>query len=431
MDLPYGWRMKLRHSLRVYVSAYVLLFGIGLQLAFAFMAYQYFFIGVDSSYTGALYLVANNVEAPQQGVKKVDDINLSASWHDQPADIRRQFSAPPQAHLALQKVTKHDWLFYRPKDIYYAIRVIRNDGKTVYLSSHITRAMIDAVSPTMGYIEWLYVLLATGVLSSTLILLYLLTKATRQVEKLKSWAEHIDEHGTDIRPPTFKYSELTDLASMIHRGVLEVRDSVEREKNFLSYASHELRTPITTVVANIELIKRYPGQLSDDINKPFERIERAAQTMQHLTETLLWLSRKNEQLLECNDIDLQELIQQICESLHYMLQGKTVQLNIVSEKYCITAKGAAVHIALANIIKNAFQHTFDGHISIVQQGSHITFDNHNLTSDEDGQHAELGFGLGLRLTQEIADTFHWHYANEERGNGHHVELTLPNSINPL
>ena len=422
--------MKLRHSLRVYISAYVLLFGIGLQLAFAFMAYRYFFIGVDSSFTGTLYTVANNIEASQPGLNKVDHINLSTNWQDHPAYIRQQYSAPPQAHLGLQKVTKYDWLFYRPKDIYYAIEVVRHDGKSVYLSSHISRAMIDAVSPPMGYIEWLYVLLAAGVLSSTLILWHLLSKATRQVEKLKSWAEHIDEHRTDIAPPSFKYSELTDLAGMIHRGVLEVRDSVEREKNFLSYASHELRTPITTIAANIELIKRYSAQLSDDINKPFERIERAAQTMQHLTETLLWLSRKNEQLLEFNHIDLQELIQQICESLHYMLQGKAVTLDIVSEQYWITAKGAAVHIAVANIIKNAFQHTFDGHISIVQQGSHITIDNHNLSSADDAQHTELGFGLGLRLTQEIADTFNWHYKNETRAQGHHVELTLPESADP-
>ena len=416
--------MKLRHSLRFYVAAYVLLIGVGLQFAFAYIAYQYFFIGVDSSYTGSLNLVANNIEAPEHGLKKIGDINLTANWNDQPADIRSQYLDSPQENLKLQKITEHDWLWLRPLNIYYAIKITRNDGKSVYLSSHITRQMIDAVSPMMGYIEWLYVYLATGVLSSTLILLYLLLKATRQVEKLKTWAEHIDDNKGVIIPPKFKYIELTELAAIIRRGVLEVRHSVEREKTFLSYASHELRTPITTIVANLELLKHQPQELPAAHIKPFQRIERAAQTMQHLTETLLWLHRKNEQQLEVNQIELEELILQICESLQYLLQGKPVTLDLVTEKFIITTKGAAVHIALANIIKNAFQHTYEGHIKICQKGSLISIDNHNLSSEEDEQHSELGYGLGLRLTQEITDTFNWHYVNHEQHNGRHVELHL-------
>lgn len=204
-----------------------------------------------------------------------------------------------------------------------------------------------------------------------------------------------------------------------------MRESVAREKVFLSYASHELRTPISTIVANVELINRYNNSLQDEVINPIQRIERAAQTMRHLTETLLGLSRKNEQLLDYVDIDLQELIQQICESLRYMLHSNAVELHIRTEPYIVTVQGAAVHIALANIIRNAFQHTYEGHITIQQQGSKINIDNQNL--ENGGEHnAELGFGLGLRLTQEIADTFHWHYQNTTKTNGHHVELYLPN-----
>ena len=420
--------MKLRHSLRVYVATYVLVAGIGLQLAFGVIAYQYFFIGVDSSYTGLLYVVANNIEAPEQGLKKVEDINLSSNWQDQPADIRAQIPEPPPGNVQLLKVTEHDWLWLRPLNIYYAIKIIRNDGKTVYLSSHITRQMIDAVSPQMGYIEWLYVFLAAAVLSSALILLYLLSKTSRQVEKLKRWAKKLDQNGVDVLPPKFKYAELTELANIISKGVLEVRNSVTREKNFLSYASHELRTPITTIVANLELLKRNPQPLPDAVLKPIQRIDRSAQTMQHLTETLLWLNRKNELQLEFSQLDLSELILQICDTLQYLLQGKPVTLDIQSEKHVIRAKGAAVHIALTNIIKNAFQHTYEGHISICQQANRVIIENHNIASEEDVNLSELGYGLGLRLIQEITDTFNWRYVNRHLADGRYVEIYFPDEL---
>ena len=198
---------------------------------------------------------------------------------------------------------------------------------------------------------------------------------------------------------------------------------MSREKNFLSYASHELRTPISTIQANIELINSYQDTLKKEILAPIQRIDRAAQTMKHLTETLLWLSRKNEQMLELQQLDLQELIQQTCQSLEYLLRGKTIELNIETEPYVVTAPGAAVHIVIANIIRNAFQYTYDGYINIVQHQGHIRVENGNLVNEH--HQAELGFGLGLRLIQELTDTFEWQYQNCPQDNGHVVELTLP------
>lgn len=177
--------MKLRHSLRVYVAAYVLVAGMGLLIAFAYIAAQYFYIGVDASYTGSLNIVANTTDIPEQGLTNVQGINITSHWEDQPLNIRQQFSDIPQNNYQLKKVMPLDWPWQRPNNIYYAIMIIRGDGKPVYLSSHITRQMIDAVSPNMGYIEWLYVYLAAGILALAAILIYLISRTTRQVEKLK------------------------------------------------------------------------------------------------------------------------------------------------------------------------------------------------------------------------------------------------------
>ncbi|MEB3733551.1 histidine kinase dimerization/phospho-acceptor domain-containing protein [Halopseudomonas pachastrellae] len=59
------------------------------------------------------------------------------------------------------------------------------------------------------------------------------------------------------------------------------------------FTSHELRTPISVIRANVELLERLRAQSRIDPameQQALDRIDRASLTMQHLTETLLWLA---------------------------------------------------------------------------------------------------------------------------------------------
>ena len=83
-------------------------------------------------------------------------------------------------------------------------------------------------------------------------------------------------------------------------------------------------------------------------------------------------------------------------------------------------------IVLTNLIRNAFQHTQSGLVSIVQNQQQVTIENSNSDNGEemDSNGNELGFGLGLQLTDKLIEQFNWQYHCKAQQAGHIVEVTF-------
>ena len=256
----------------------------------------------------------------------------------------------------------------------------------------------------------------------SLVPILLLRKIATPVERLTTWARHLAQADLAKPAPEFHYSELDSLAQLIHASLRSVQESVEREKRFLGYASHELRTPIAVTRTNSELLRK---MLDKDIPKArqlevLERIERASLTMTDLTETLLWLNRHGDKSLEAIQFSLDEMIEQLCDDLAYLLAGKQVEVSISCAPTQLNLPQALCRIVITNLIRNAFQHTYSGKVDIRLTGNQLEMININEPEGENQN--ELGFGLGLELTERLIAQQGWSYANQEVGSGRHVFL---------
>ncbi|MBU0536983.1 MAG: ATP-binding protein, partial [Gammaproteobacteria bacterium] len=78
-------------------------------------------------------------------------------------------------------------------------------------------------------------------------------------------------------------------------------------------------------------------------------------------------------------------------------------------------------ILLDNLIRNAFQHTHEGEVTIYQRGNLVRISNREIDSNT-MLSEELGFGLGLDLSRKLAERFKWAYRNERSKNGHDAEI---------
>ncbi|MEF1230904.1 HAMP domain-containing sensor histidine kinase, partial [Vibrio fortis] len=180
-----------------------------------------------------------------------------------------------------------------------------------------------------------------------------------------------------------------------------VQESLEREQRFLGYASHELRTPIAVTRTNSELLrkmitKQLPAEKQLEV---LDRIERAGFTMTDLTETLLWLNRQEGKSLPSYPVSLGKSIQQIVGELGYLLQGKSVEVTTTVDQTTLELPEGLCRIVISNLIRNAFQHTENGIVEIAQAGDTLSIVNRN-TEPKIGRD-DLGFGLGLELTQRL------------------------------
>ncbi|PKH01211.1 hypothetical protein CXF72_18195 [Psychromonas sp. MB-3u-54] len=150
------------------------------------------------------------------------------------------------------------------------------------------------------------------------------------------------------------------------------------------------------------------------------RIDRAGKTMINLTNTLLWLSRDDANQLASEKVYIDQLVVTLVDELTYLLDNKPVQLTVNIVPHCINTAEIPCQIILANLIRNAFQHTSEGSVVISQVGSTVSINN--TCEDKILDSADLGFGLGLRLIEKIATNYHWSYREKIEGSRYQVQI---------
>ncbi len=215
--------------------------------------------------------------------------------------------------------------------------------------------------------------------------------------------------------------------------VRPIKDTFEKQKQFISDASHELKTPLTVISANADVLY---GEIGD--NKWLNYIQDQAGRMNVLVNDLLSLTRlenKSNNFIQTN-FNLSQAI--INTALPFECQAfesnKNFVLNIDEN---ISVFGSEQHIKqMAGIfIDNALKYSKDGgtvRVSLTQEDGKAVFSVYNTgsgvkeedkyriferfyRSDESRNRATGGYGLGLAIAKSIIDKhkFRIEIENEE------------------
>lgn len=396
-------------------------------LIFSGIAINYFFAGLDVATTGflrsqALLLTLDEDDKPVQ----LGDITVAAHWKDLPQPILHKFNEAELIPNQLSKEIGGLPIFSPPKHGYFVIKVL-NDSQTRYVSLILNDPTKNSDGSERVPIFFYTTLLSSGALIVfSIVLFIILRRVTTPIEKLKFWAKSLNEKQLKQSTPDFHYTELNMLAELIKSSLKSVQESVEREQRFLGYASHELRTPIAVTRTNAELLRK---MIDKNINQEkqlevLNRIERAGLNMTDLTETLLWLNRREDKELPDKKIVLGDFIKQLVSELDYLLQGKSIELKLLTDTHQIVVSDVLCRIILTNLIRNAFQHTVTGSVLIEQVENTFSITNQSYIDDVDSVGEELGFGLGLELTEKLISKYGWDYETKNLGNGRLVEVKI-------
>lgn len=109
--------------------------------------------------------------------------------------------------------------------------------------------------------------------------------------------------------------EINDLGHAFNDLLVTQNQRLQHERQFISDASHELRTPIAAIRGNLSLIRRRGDAHPEVIPESLNFIDEESLRMQHLIENLLHLSRADRAKLTLVDQDLSFLLLQLGE--HY------------------------------------------------------------------------------------------------------------------
>ncbi len=208
----------------------------------------------------------------------------------------------------------------------------------------------------------------------------------------------------------------------------------EDKMKFLINATHDIRSPLTLILAPLEKMKRIlhsSEQQQPALIQSVDVIERNAQRILHLVNQILDVRKidKNQMRLHCAEIDLVTFVGGICKMFDYNARERNI--NFVFDCSQLTELKAWVDSnqfdkVIVNLLSNAFKYTQEGggitlRLSADQQSARIEvfdtgmgidagsekhlFDRFYQGKNSRTQHIN-GTGIGLNLCKMIVDMHH-------------------------
>lgn len=214
----------------------------------------------------------------------------------------------------------------------------------------------------------------------------------------------------------------------VKKSIRPVSDAIISQRRFISDASHELKTPLTVIISNIDNLKKLLSKESFNTSsitlfkKNINGIDEMSIRMKHLTEDLLNLSRlenwqdRKEQM---NQIALSDIATKEClyfEPLFFE-DSKTLDYTI-EENISILGDAGKIKDLISILLENALKYSVS-HTNLIlnRQKNNIILSIENDIEKElskedtvnifkrffrlDSSHSGTGYGLGLPIAKEI------------------------------
>mgnify|MGYP003295598959 CR=1 FL=1 len=182
----------------------------------------------------------------------------------------------------------------------------------------------------------------------------------------------------------------------------DVSEQVYAERNrkeFTANISHELKTPLQTIIGYAELIK---NEIVKPENTPIyiNKIHKEANRLNQLIEDIIHLSQLDEQqAVTTNVVSLKRIANEVVNELEETASLKNVKLNVLSNNdICINGSEMLLHDIIYNLCDNAIKYNKEeGHvnISIYEDEKHVCL-----------EFEDNGIGIGKEHHEKIFERFY-------------------------
>ncbi len=255
--------------------------------------------------------------------------------------------------------------------------------------------------------------------------IFLAHRALNPVKKISDTARRIEESDLSRRIDVGTKDELGFLSETLNQMIDRLDKAFNRQKEFTSDASHELRGPLSVIQAEASLSLRKSRE-PWEYRKTLEVIISETERMGLLTSQLLELARmdakKSQFVFE--SIDLNEFLHEICEDMAILCKNKKLELRTdLVKQVQIAGDRKSLRRVFFNILDNAIKYTANGgsvrvvldeknrmaEVSITDTGIGIPDDSlphifeRFYRVDKARSRSDGGSGLGLSISKDIID----------------------------
>lgn len=248
--------------------------------------------------------------------------------------------------------------------------------------------------------------------------------------------------------------ELEAQIAVRKQAEMETRQALERERKlnelksrFVSTASHEFRTPLSTIKSSASLIERYKAtEQEEKRQRHVVKIKNAIDHLNDILDDFLSLAKLEEGKVNTQQVtvDVEHVLNQLKEEIRPIFKkGQEMEIN-VDCKHPLVSDSKIIKNIMINLVSNAIKYSPEGSVIIVNATEHP--DHHEIQihdqgmgiPQEDQEHLFerffrannavniQGTGLGLHIVQKYVDLLGGAITFESKENtGTTFTVTIP------
>ncbi len=245
---------------------------------------------------------------------------------------------------------------------------------------------------------------------------------------------------------------LTDRMKAVRRkqeAVVEAARVSERMRvDLIANVSHDLRTPLTSIIGYGELLDK--EELSEDGRKNLKKLQQKSAYLQEMVDSVFDLSKVSSGVVRCRqeEIDLIRLLEQTIGDQEEALNasGFEVIRHYETDHLRILSDGIFLHQIFSNLLSNAIKYTMPGlriHLQVKTAEGQIivrmvNVANYRMTFSEteilerfargDASRSTEGNGLGLAIAKTYSEALGGSFRVEVEGDQFAAVVSLPETI---
>jgi len=305
---------------------------------------------------------------------------------------------------------------------------VRNNGMLLYCHSHrgglVIRYPLDTLRRNLTVMFWL------TLCSDLMRIIYLINHRNRLNKKVFKPISDMAETAATLSANNLSdrisvdgaKNELKDLALVINGMLDRIELSYNSQKQFVSDASHELRTPIAVIQGYVSMLERWGKTDKEVLDEGITAISQEAASMKELVERLLFLARHDKKtlMLEMEVFDPLEVMSELHREARMLSDAHEFALEPAENAFINGDKG---------MIKQLMRVLVDNAIKYTPAGGKITLGMRN-----EGRHCILsvtdtGEGISPEELTKVFDRFYrCDQSRKSQTSGHGLGLSIARII---
>ncbi|MBI2861404.1 MAG: HAMP domain-containing protein [Chloroflexi bacterium] len=288
-----------------------------------------------------------------------------------------------------------------------------------------------------------------SLLVSVLVALFLSRSITTPILHLTRATERVAEGEYDQFIPAKGHDEVGRLAASFNLMARRVAESHRTLRDFLANISHELKTPLTSILGFTQAWVEGAIREPKEYEEAAQIIHQEAQRMDRLVGDLIHLSRieARQMSMEQERLDLSELLSVCCKRFAWRADQAGLRFTVeMPAPVMVDGDAHLLEQAFSNVLDNALKHTPAGGAVTARawsSGGQALVSIHNTGSvisteelpriferfyqvDKARSPGRTGVGLGLAIAREIAEAHQGHIdVTSSEGGGTQFTIALP------